>query len=97
MCLCSGQPSTFANVASYRLAGVTISAGDLTISAATGGEDMSFAAKASVLASVTGTIDHVAVVGTTALLFVTTATAKAVTIGDQVNIPAWRDLTAYPT
>jgi hypothetical protein len=96
--LCSGQPGTLASAiaVSMYMGSKLVSAGNLTVSAATGGNDMSFAAMASVVVSANGNIDHVVLLGTTALLFVTTATSKAVTIGDQVNVPAFKDTISDP-
>lgn len=95
--LCSTQPATRASaVGNCYMGGKTVSAGDLTVSAATGGNDMSMGAQNSVVVSADGNIDHVALIGTTALLFVTTATSKAVTIGDQVNVPAFKDTISDP-
>jgi hypothetical protein len=97
--LCSTQPATYASAiaANCRMGSTAFVAANATVSAPAGGNDISFAAMPSIVVSADGNIDHVALVGTTALLFVTTATSKAVTIGDQVNVPAFKDTISNPT
>jgi hypothetical protein len=48
---------------------------------------------------ISGTADHVALcdVGSTALLYVTTCTAQALTAGNTVTVPAWKISIADPT
>ena len=98
MWLCSTVVSTYTLASDNFLGSIEISIGDITqADGSTNGRAMSVTAQASVPASVAGSILHVVLVtsaGGSVALFLTSSTAKAVTIGDAVNVPAFRDTIA---
>lgn len=97
MLLCSTNGTYAQMTGSQFLGSIICSGGNITqADGSTNGRAMSIAAFASVPVSVTGSILHVALVSSNALLFYTSSTAKAVTVGDAVNVPAFRDTIADP-
>jgi len=73
---------------------------DFTISnGVTSGRRVTIAQKTSINVHTSGTADHVALVddGTRSLIYVTTATAQALTAGNTVTFPAWDVEIADPT
>lgn len=94
MSLCAGQPLTRDDaVTNNMLAIVPMTPGDgndYTIGNGTpDGREVAMAQKTDIPVVNSGTGDHVAVVNATELLDVTTATAQAVTSGNQVTINSW--------
>jgi len=91
--VCSTQPTSYAEANStYMLATVSITSTDLTIGDGdTNGRKVAIAAKNSVSISNSGTAAHLALISSSdsVLRYVTTVTTKALTSGDQVNIPTW--------
>jgi len=98
MWLCSTVVNTYTLASDNNLGSLEISAGDFTqADGAVNGRAMSITAQISIPVSVAGNILHVAIVtsgGASVLLFLTSSTSKAVTIGDAVNVPAFRDTIA---
>lgn len=93
-CVCSAQPTTYAEATStYALADVDIDSSDFTgpTTGDTSGRKLTVNAQNNVPIDTTGSATHVALVdvNNSKLLYVTTCTTKALTAGDQVNIPAW--------
>ena len=99
MTACSAQPTTRTEaVTTYALADVTMASGDFTIADGnTSGRKVTMAAKSAVPVDTTGTANHVALCDGTNLLLVTTCTSQALTSGNTVNFPAWKDEIADPT
>lgn len=99
--LTSTLVSTWTLASDNFLGSMEMSLGNITqADGSTNGRAMSIGAFASVPVSVAGSILHVAIVtsaGASTVLFLTSSTAKAVTVGDAVNIPAFRDTIADAT
>ena len=101
MCVCSAEPTTYAELTStYKLADVVIDGTDYT--AANGdssGRKNTIQAQAAVPIDSSGTATHVGVGRTTGsvLLVVTTCTSQALTSGGTVDIGAWKQELADPT
>ncbi len=100
MVACSAQPTNYTEANStYALADVAMTSGDYTIAnGTTSGRKFTTAAKSAVTVDATGTITHIAIIDTvnSKLLFVTTTTSQAVTAGNTITIPAWKDEIADP-
>ena len=96
MIICSAQPTTFTEAtATFALADVTVAPGDFTKAAGdTSGRKVTVAAKSAILIDASGTANHVALVrvADSTLLYVTTATAQALTANgsNTVSTPAWK-------
>src|SRR5512139_3932100 len=99
--VCSTQPTTYAQATStYMLAQGTLTSTGITVTNGdTNGRKMHVASKTGLTVSVTGTAAHVALSGSTGstLLLVTTCTTQALTTGNTVNIPTWKDTIADAT
>lgn len=99
MTVCSAQPTTRTEaVTTYALADVTMAGGDYTkANGDTSGRKVTMAAKNSVPVDLSGTATHVALCDGSTLLYVTTCTTQALTVGNNVNFPAWKVEIADPT
>jgi len=102
--VCSTQPTTYDHAyTTYCLAKTAMTSTGLTIADATGasgGRKVTIQAKSAVSVIASGTAAHIALFGSTgatALLLVTTCTTQALTSGNTVNIPAWKDAIADAT
>jgi len=95
MTVCSAQPTSYAEaVTTYKLADVSITSTDLTLGDGdVDGRKVTIGAQNGVTVDTTGTANHVALAGSTGstLLLVTTCTTQALTTGNTVDFPAWRD------
>lgn len=93
MTLCNAQPGDYTQGnATYKLADVTMVAGNFTIGPGdVSGRKAEVAAKLAVTVDTTGDATHVALldVSNTKLLYVTTCVAQSLTAGNTVDIPAW--------
>ena len=89
---CSAQPTTYTEANStYALADVAVSSSDFTVADDTSGRKVTAAQQDDVDVDATGSITHYALLdtGSSKLLFVTTATSKAVEAGDKITINAF--------
>ncbi len=93
MTVCSEAPTTVAMaVSTEKLASTIMSAGNYTVSAGSvSGRRCVVSAVNSIIVSVTGSAQHVALVDATnsVLLCVTTCTNQTLTAGNTVNVPTW--------
>lgn len=91
MTACSAEPTTRTEaVTTYALADAVMSGTDFTVGEGdTNGRKVTVAAQAGEAVDTTGTANHVALVDGTRLLYVTTATAQALTSGNTVDFSAW--------
>jgi hypothetical protein len=95
MTVCSGAPTTLAMALSTeKLASIIMSAGNFTVSAGSAsGRRCVVSAVNSIVVSVTGSAQHVAILDTdgaySAVLCVTTCTNQTLTAGNTVNVPTW--------
>lgn len=90
--LCSAQPTSYANIASLKLASVVLNkATDITLAAGdVSGRKMSIAAKPAVAVTSSGTGDHIVIDDGTNFL-VTTCPSTAVAAAGTVDMGAWQD------
>jgi len=88
--VCSGQPISFADIATKKLATTTLVGGDFTKANGTiSGRKVTVGAKSSVSITATGSADHVVIDDNVSEYEVTTCTAQGLTVGGTVTIPAW--------
>lgn len=88
--VCAGQPTSFADITTRKLAAVTLAGGDFTLAAGdTSGRKSTVAQKSAISITASGTADHVAIDDGTNYI-VTTCTSQALTSGGTVTIPAWK-------
>lgn len=99
MTACSAEPTTRTEaVTTYALADAIMSGTDFTLANGdTNGRKVTVSAQAGEAVDTTGTANHVALVDGTRLLYVTTATAQALTSGNTVDFSAWDIEIADPT
>src|SRR5512139_194810 len=99
--VCSTQPTTYTQAyTTYMLAKTTMTSTGLTVADSTGsGRKVTMQAKSGVSVTASGTAAHIALFGSTGstLLLVTTCTTQALTSGNTVNIPTWKDTIADAT
>jgi len=102
MTACAGQPLSFAeaNTAGAKyLAGVAMAPTDFTVgNGVTSGRKAAVASKSGITVTNTGTGDHIALLDTVnnVLLYVTTATAMALTASSSLTIGGWNIEIADP-
>lgn len=93
MIVCSSQPTNYTEATStYALADVAMSGTDFThADGDSSGRKTTVGAKSSITVDASDDAEHIALVktGTTTLLYVTTCTLQALTMGNTVNVPAW--------
>lgn len=96
--LCSAQPTTRTEaVSTYALADVALSSGDVTAANGdTSGRKGTIAAKTGVTVDASGTGNHLALVSSTELLYVTTTASTAVAAAGTVDIGSWKFEIADP-
>ena len=99
MTACSAEPTTRTEaITTYALADVAMTATDFTVGEGdTNGRKAAVAAKSGVTIDTGGTANHVALVDGTRLLYVTTASAQALTQGNTVDFSTWDVEIADPT
>ena len=97
---CSAQPTTYLEGnATFALANVTMANADFTIANGdTSGRKVTVAAKTAVPVTVTGTVNHVALLDVTGTVldYVTTTTAQAVGAGGTIDIGTYKVEIADP-
>ena len=98
MTVCSAQPTTYAEIATYRLAETTMVVGDYTISDGdTSGRKCTVAQKSNISVTANGNATHIVLSGTSSspdlsgdtLMYIVTCNSQAVEAGKDVSIPAW--------
>ena len=102
MIACASQATTYANAVGtaanqYRLADVAMASTDYAYTTATSGVRLTATAKAGVTIDVSDAFNHVALVGSGTLIYVTTGTSEFLTAGGDVDFPAWGIRIADPT
>ena len=96
--LCNAQPTTRAEALTMSLANVALAAADVVAAnGTTSGRMGTVAAKAAVPVTTAGTGNHVALISSTLLLYVTTCPATAVSAGGgTVDLGSWKFEIADP-
>jgi hypothetical protein len=102
LCVLSGQPSVFGDIAALILASVAMTAGlgngDYTAANGdTSGRKVTVAQQAAMSITASGTANHISLDDGAALIAVTTCTSQALTSGGTVTSPAWDAELADPT
>lgn len=88
--VCAGQPTTYADITTRRLATVVIDSGDFTLAAGdVSGRKSTVGAQSSISITASGTADHVVIDDATDYI-ITTCTSQALTSGGTVTVPAWK-------
>ena len=88
--VCAGQPTSYADITTKKLATVTFSASSFTLAAGdTSGRKCTVPQQTAMSISASGTADHVAIDDGTDYI-VTTCTSQALTSGGTVTVPAWK-------
>lgn len=98
--VCSAQPTTYAEITTYKLAEQAMVNGDYTLAAGdTSGRKATVAAKTGISVATSGTATHIALGNSTnsTLDLVTTCTSQAINTGGTVDIPAWKYEINAPT
>ncbi len=94
--VCAGQPTSYADITTRKLAQTTLAGGDFTLAAGdTSGRKSTVAQKSTISITASGTADHVVIDDGTDYI-VTTCTSQALTSGGTVTIPAWKKEIAAP-
>ena len=93
MTICTTQPTDYAEATStYNLATQEMESTDITTTPGdTSGRKMHIGSETTITVDTTGIANHIALVSSETLLFVTTCTTQQLTTGNTVNIPAWDD------
>lgn len=100
MVVCAGQPISYADVTTRRLAEVAMAPADLTLAAGDiSGRKVTGGAKVGISITAAGTADHIVWANSTALTFdvITTCTSQALSLGGTVDVPAWKYEINNPT
>ena len=88
--VCSGQPTTYAEIAGLELATQVISGSFTKAAGDVSGRKTTVPAQSAVTIDTSGTATHVVLSnGTTTMTAVTTCTSQALTAGGTVDIPAF--------
>lgn len=88
--VCAGQPTSRADALSKALASTSTSGGDFTkANGDVNGRKVTVAQKNTISITANGDADHVALVDSSDLLYVTTADTQALTTGNTVTLPSW--------
>ena len=88
--VCSGQPTSYAGIASLALAEATLSPSDFTITNGdTSGRKVTVAQKSNLTIDASGDATHVSIDDGASLLLVTTCTTQSLTSGGTVTVPAF--------
>lgn len=96
--VCKGDPATrAAAITSSKLADVVVSASDFTIAASSANRKVTVGAQNSVSIDANGSAEAICICDGTRLLFKTTCTKQALTSGNKVNIPAFKDVINAPS
>lgn len=96
--VCAGQPTSRADALSKALAATTMSGADFTKgNGDVSGRKTSIAQKDTISITSDGTADHVVLVDSTDLLYVTIANDLSLTTGNTVTIPLWSVTFADPS
>lgn len=99
MIACSSQPATYAQATTtYALAlDATMTDGNFTIADGTSGHKVTVSTQSGLTVDTSGTANHVALVDTDDLLYVTTCTQQSLTAGNTVDFGSWKIEIGDPT
>jgi hypothetical protein len=93
----SAQPSVFADIAGFQLGHVATVAGDFAKAADGSGRKLTVAQKAGATIDANGTATHIAIDDGVNLLYVTTCTSQALTVGNPLTFNSWAIHMPQPT
>lgn len=99
MTACNAQPANRTDaVTTYMLGNVAMNSSDYTVADGdTNGRKVTMSQKSNVTVAANGTANHVALCDGSSLLYVTTATAQALTSGNTMTFNSWKIEIADPT
>lgn len=98
MVVCAGQPTSYDDVTTRRLAESAMASGDFTLAAGdVSGRKVTSGAKNGITITTSGTADHVVWCSATAILVITTCTSQALSTGGTVDVPGWKYEINNPT
>lgn len=98
MVVTSSEPADFTGIAAVALADVAMAGADFTKAAGdVSGRKVTVAQKSDVPIDASGTATHVCLDDGVTLLYVTTCTSQALSVGGTVTIPAWDIEVAAPS
>jgi hypothetical protein len=100
LCVCSAQPTTYAEATTtydggaskYKLAlkgGLTSGSFTGPANGDTSGRKITVNQQATITVDASASATHIALCSGTTLLYVTTCTSQALTVGNTVTVPAW--------
>ena len=95
--VCSSQPTDRATALSSALANQSLSGAFTKANGNTSGRKVTVAQQSNIPVTATGTATHIALIDGSILLFVTTCASQALTSGNTVTVPAWKDEIADPS
>ncbi len=93
----SAQPSVFADIAGFLLGHVAVAPADFTKAADGSGRKVSIAQKTGATIDANGTATHIAIDDGANLLYVTTCTSQALTVGNPLTFNSWAIHMPQPT
>lgn len=89
--VCDGQPTDRADALSKALADVTIDGSDFTkANGDVSGRKVTVSQQSDILIDSSGDADHIALIDSTDLIYVTVCTPQALTAAGTVTVPAWK-------
>jgi hypothetical protein len=93
----SSQPSVFADIATYLLGHIAVAGADFTKAADGSGRKVTIAQKTGATIDASGTATHIAIDDGANLLYVTTCTSQALTLGNPLTFNSWAIHMPQPT
>ena len=95
--VCSSQPTDRATALAAALANQSLSGAFTKANGNVSGRKVTIAQQSNISVATSGTATHVALIDGSILLLVTTCTSQALTAGNTVTVPAWKDEIADPS
>lgn len=95
--VCSSQPTDRTTALAAALANQSLSGAFTKANGNVSGRKVTIAQQSNIAVATSGTATHVALIDGSILLLVTTCTSQALTAGNTVTVPAWKDEIADPS
>lgn len=95
--VCTSQPTDRATALASALANQSLSGAFTKANGDVSGRKVTIAQQSNIPVATSGTATHVALIDGSILLLVTTCTSQALTAGNTVTVPAWKDEIASPS
>lgn len=94
--ICSSQPASVAAATAAAIAVVAVDGADFTLSAEGTGRKLTVTEQAALSVTATGDATHISLDDGTDIKYVTTATLKSYTNGDEATVPAFNIVMPQP-